>query len=625
MRAPVETQHKLVLDGGVLEEAAPRTHPGGYRFSVVGEDLTFGSPVPKELVLQSMMSDGSLVRKVGDDNREAGFRVMIEGPDTAALAKGEQALSLLLGKRTTMEWHSSDGVGAPTVFDVVTSSMAFLDDDVDEVRNMRWTFRVRLICLPYGRSPNLVSVAGDIIGDATIFNACDSVTGWTASRALPEGGDGPLAITVDTSVKYQGTASLKTSGDPWRIDYQNNSGFADRVWYRHSYSLSGVSVSGVYYSFVARVEADDPGAMVTGDPNAGGNNSGSWRYAGSESFGGGWYRYTFARPAGYPTDTIVGFSLRFATSADGTPGQGHMWLDQIEARGTTSSLRQSMRSFEVLGSVRAPGSLAIEHDTLSLGEVTVWMGEDRGDGYRPDMRRWRAASGGDTSTPNTQAVSGSYSTGTGIRYEAPASMFSPGSYVAVIRAKFPTATTVTSTLTARLVSGAGVEYGDATSLKASFPVPSDAFRFITLGVVELPPTRVARESTATLRIQLSGVLVPSGGLFDELWLYRVDDESTLLSVDCGGETAPSAAGPYNRLWVDVPSIDQPRGGVWVGTQANRSDARHPGLDLKSKAVPNLVPPRVQIHMVTPGAPGAKPTLSYHPHDHTHNSVGATDG
>jgi hypothetical protein len=134
--------------------------PEGSPFAVetLAEGTDWGNPQPIEVAVRSLLQDGSIVVHQGDDNREVSLRVIISAPDSAALAEGEAALMAELYRANTLTYTPADGWGPPTVFSVVTSSLAHTMDDLGEVRGER-TWSVRLVCEPFGRSVNEVSVA----------------------------------------------------------------------------------------------------------------------------------------------------------------------------------------------------------------------------------------------------------------------------------------------------------------------------------------------------------------------------------------------------------------------------------------------------------------------------------
>lgn len=107
-------------------------HEGAlYRVEALSaEDGTdFGNPAPIEVVLRSLLQDGSVVVSQGYDNREANIAVIVSAADSNGLAMAESALFNLIGKRTTLTFIPPDRWGPPSVFDVLTSSLLYTTDD----------------------------------------------------------------------------------------------------------------------------------------------------------------------------------------------------------------------------------------------------------------------------------------------------------------------------------------------------------------------------------------------------------------------------------------------------------------------------------------------------------------
>jgi hypothetical protein len=148
---------------------------GLYRFDVAGADATFGNPVPVSEVIASLMSDGSLSSLTGFGNRQAVFTVMVKAPDTDQLNAAEAALMSALDKGVALAWTAP--WGAVSYFDIVACWSEHLPDDLAEVMQGTWAFRVTFECLPFARSADPVTFAYNP-GDGEL-DPLTSMSGWT--------------------------------------------------------------------------------------------------------------------------------------------------------------------------------------------------------------------------------------------------------------------------------------------------------------------------------------------------------------------------------------------------------------------------------------------------------------
>lgn len=155
---------------------------GLYRFDLLGQDATFGNPVPVTEVISSLMTDGGLTTIKSFGNRTAVFLLTITAPDTAALDDGEAAVMSALDSMSALAWHQP--FGAASYFDVVASWSEQVFDDLEEVLRCRRTFRLTFECLPFARSK--LSTTINWAGPAVELSPLSSLTGWTTvSGAAP--------------------------------------------------------------------------------------------------------------------------------------------------------------------------------------------------------------------------------------------------------------------------------------------------------------------------------------------------------------------------------------------------------------------------------------------------------
>lgn len=157
---------------------------GGYKVELLAEGTDWGNPQPTEVAVQSLLQDGELVEHTRDGNREQPVRIVITGT-AAQLEQGEKDLMAELYKRNTLTVPSLLAGGQTTVFDIVTSSLQQVPDDLAEVRANQWHYSVRLVSLPFGRSVDNVTITPTptSIGTARQKSYSFSVAGSARSEA----------------------------------------------------------------------------------------------------------------------------------------------------------------------------------------------------------------------------------------------------------------------------------------------------------------------------------------------------------------------------------------------------------------------------------------------------------
>lgn len=136
------------------------TLPGAsWSCEALAEGTEWGNPQPIEVAVRHLLQDGSIVATQGHDNREVRIRVVLTAADLTALADGEAALFAEIGRVNTLTWDPLIGASVPTVFDVVTSSLEHIMDDLGETRESpERHYSVRFACLPFGRSVDPITL-----------------------------------------------------------------------------------------------------------------------------------------------------------------------------------------------------------------------------------------------------------------------------------------------------------------------------------------------------------------------------------------------------------------------------------------------------------------------------------
>lgn len=579
-------------------------------YVVHGEGADLGNPVPVVAAMERMLQDGAVASTLRNDNRTQKFFVTVKGADGIALAENERALVLETGKRNTLSWTPPNGFAPTTVFDVQTSWLDNSFDDLGELRGER-VYGLTITALPFGRSvaPVVIdTLTQSATPTTTLIDACDSATGWTGSTG---------SVAVDTVTKVQGTGSLRQLPP---VETTEIGSGVYKSW-EATYTRTGAAISMTGFPYLM-IQAS-AGVGIPGSIQAWADGA-ELSLASTEYMSDTWGRYRFL----CPDSSVSEVKVRVAHSAfypTGTvPVSSGVWIDDLnktDALPTGGTLRQSLRSTPVKGSVRSPGSLQIAKPgaTSGLGHVLVYTSEDLHNGYRPDLTQFSTGSPtADSSTvsgktavaPSTLDFNGTNAP----RYEVPAVTLRPGAYAVVARMRSDTVGTYLIEADATTMYGtAGFDTPRVISSRVKFATIG-SYIISTLGVLHLPPTVVPRGTGAKVRVRLAKT---SGGVgvitVDEVWLFSLEGALTHVDTATG---APAAGGPSTRVWVDTPSVEQPLGGAWMGTQSDKSDARHAGEQLHALGTHSFVPPSTLLFVVTTNAQAPDVTLSHVPHWHT---------
>lgn len=610
------SQHVLSLGGLILSEKAPTEHPEGFTFEVEGEDMDLGSPVPVEVVLSSMLTDGSLVRRTRDDNREATFRVAIIAGDSEGLARGELALASITNRPTALAWTPPDGWGETAVFDVQTSSMTHLFDDMSEVLRRRRVYQVRVVSLPYARRPTKTVVPAMATGTPRMLDACDSTAGWSAASGR-DGAMTPVVVSLDTAVKVQGAGALRVTVPATSTSSDYDDGVM-RTWFR-GVLTKALDVADRFVTITVRMEG--LGLPLDRYTIRGRSATGAtWRVE-SETWhqpAANWLRVVLDR--GADAGSAASMSIDVALTAPGAAvgAAANVWIDDISQSPTLPSGHQAARIIEVGGSARTAGSISVQHSApQGLGDVLVATYPDKGRGWRPDLRRGWVRPDGITPAVRAGAINGATIPSTS-RFRIPAASMPAGGYVIMARVYNPGAA-----MTRNATWQADVAF-DPTSLSVAglaqsgsqrITVGASGFTVVTLGAVTLPPADLPARSTASVDLQIA-----LGVEIDEAWLFYLGDGGALTHVKAGEATQTADPNAMSRIWIESASTDRTTRAVWAGTRADQSDARFATLQSWSDHV--LEPGQNAIFVVTTGLPGAEVGAEFYERFHTHPTQGA---
>lgn len=579
--------YRLLL--GDLDLSPDAQGSDGYSFDVIG--FRRGTPDPTVSVLSSLLADGSLERKLRNENRTVTLLVIIEADDSDASARAEEVLHRQLSQMpATLCWTPPDGVGATTAFDVLWADSTPAEDDgwdLDELRNNRgWTITLR--CAPFGRSTTVQTFdASAVLNPArTVVLDGSTTSGWSVA---------PSAASLATSTD-SGRTAIKVSGPGWTAGSPNTSTAEVSV------AVPG-GASVVSLDYLRRSSNDSEVARFTTPSGLLGVKP-----ALQQSQSDGYMRNYYRVPAGATMLTLTVY-MRDA----GTPATV-FYVDEFATMAAVPALsaKTSLRTVDIKGAVRTPGSLTLSHASQALGDVLLLTCPDLERGFLPDTRRYASTT---TATSDTAATSGSRSTlntsGGNYIVTLPYAMYAPGAYIPVLRVLRndgvnPTTYTVTG------LAG-GVEVDSVTQVAP--PVASSAFRWVVLPQISLPPRLTGPNNKGTFQVRVGGE-----GEIDDCFLIPVGDGSTT-----GEEyalTLTSAPLTTRRLTIAAPSLDFPRGATWMGDAADGSDAISALTMLQSTGGQRLLaPPSLLVYSAVGGpTTPASITGEYYAASHTNSTA-----
>lgn len=586
----------------VLGDLDLTDYPFGVEFDY---DLGAGQNVATEVL--SQLRDGEVISSNRTSNREASFSVIVEGSDFDALAEYEGRLVLEGDKPlNSLSVDPGDGYGAVTVFDTFRAQVVPVRSEGLEAACLR-RYLVTIPARPFGHAETATILGADAVSDTvSIKDDCESTTGW-APRPGATGnvGDNPTFAVDSTAGNFlTGTGSIKVSPDG---SPQSIGGFATS--FASFQKTLSIAASVGYLSFALKTTW--PAQVYEGFITTAGGGREQVTFTNGGALGNGFSRYSAPIPHN-STITLLEIEVWQSLAGPGPDGpQPPLWVDSI-ATATASSNAQKFRSFDVGGSVRTEGTFAVSSPAgiAGLGDVVLYTSPDRGDGFRPDLRRWQV---GGTSTVDSTAVTGTYATltSTATVLEAPLTSFRPGAYAVLARLKSNNAQ-VSFGLAAQMVQGSSL-VGGVETVSAALTTPTNEYVLHRIGVIYLPPTVV--DPTNTMAEIRFSVTIASPGIdvrLDELLVFPME-EAALTWVKCGVGT-PSAA-VSSRLWLDGPSVQYPRGQLVVGNDADRLDGRIARPLARGSHL--LYPGRMFSYMLATGANTATMEVSYYRAFHTH--------
>ncbi len=554
----------------------------GFMFAVLADGFTTGTGEPVKEIVQSLLADGDLVRITRSGNREVSFRVQITGPTLGAVAQGEAALRREVGRGNTLTWQPPDVISEPTVFEVVTSEMSQVFDDLDESLRRQRTFALTLTCFPGARSADLTTVtalAPPPVAPTTVsVTTADTTTGWSATVNT---GAGSEAVTV---VDEGAFVSASATGFSMSFGYS---------------PPSPVSLAGTQYLLLETSTATT-GFYVF--------------YAGDSAV-------TYVKPVlsrMMPTSGNVQHTLPVNMSRTlsyvgviwnhldaGLPAPTPIYLTIYDIKRTDTlpqvTSRQTSRIIEVGGTERTPGSIEIATGSTAMGFTIVHTSPRSLAGYSPPLRQFRVS--GNTLTADSNLFSGAREPVnlTAIESQVPLTSLPAGEYALVALMRSSVAGTFPITWTANsLIPGYGYLGPTVSGVAQAEFVDPGFWTLVPLDVVTLPTVR-ASDALAVTQLTLNRAPVGSEVIdLDEWWAFRVGEDSALTMVN----------NPASRLWLDSPDVNNRVPRVSIGDYNNRADARHPADRLSATAHHVLNPDGTLIFVATNGADSPAVTATF---------------
>lgn len=578
-----------------------------------------GAPENAYELLSSLLGDGEIVSSRRSSNRSLSFTVLVEGADMQVLAAAEADLVAECDRvGSTLTLDPGDGIGKPSVFETFRGQARFVRDDDGEMSLLR-RYELTVPALPFPRSEDLITddAGSPPASGGSSLNTCESTTGWSAWRA------GTSAYSLDAVTFYEGSNSVKSVAQ--QVSYST----ASDLWtHLNADQITGVSYStgtGGYMSVRVRTEYEDTllpkfrrnglyGArMVTA---AGETVVAETSIIASDRDANGFVRYVWAVDGGL-TVTAVKFEVSQVSLTTGTPA--YVWYDDLRLLTSATTDNAIVKSFEVAGSVRTPGSIhvASPDDAVALGGVLVTTVhvDEIVPGFRPDvLRRWITAG---TTTVDATALWGSYLTapaayGSSVQAEVPLTALGAGNFAVVALVK-PTGGALNTFGVETQLTFGGTATGGASATDASWTPTATAWMFAPIGTVRIPSVASA-DSTAEIRVRVKGS-IPVADVF------LIPEVADFTIAECGASTV-SASGSSSHLWVDSPTTEQPMGGWWRGPVADRVNARRLNLvsELRKPGLHSFTPGTMYAFCVTTNADGPTVELEYYPRWHSNAAL-----
>lgn len=566
----------------------------------------WGGPQPVSEVIESLLQDGEIEVSDRDANRSLAFTVYVEGADMLDLA--ESAENLLLAEarkqRNEITLHPGDGYGPGYTIRTFRATPSNPRDEDAERQGLR-RFDFTVPARPFVRSLDSVTIEAVASGGSVpspnevLVDGCTSAANWSRTTSPGTGSSGTATGPTVSSSAIR--AAFTWTGPEGR----------GIVTTRVRLTRTGLSAD-MSSTTLLKVDtsAESPAATsMTFEIN------GSPATPIAQADGTFWFD---CRDIATVTDFAAEVTSLVYRQQQPAPWTVALKVHNIWRTNITPIIgtgRQQFRTAPVLGSARTEGSIVVAHETQALGDdVMLYTIPADGSGHQPACRQYRTSGPTSPTTGGGAAdtASGAWESIAGgpVVFDVPARTVPTGSYA--ILARLRSAVAGYKSVTAR----AGVLLG-ATSLPAwestTTPNLGTTWGLTELGSVSLPPIGLPVNSTGFVRLEIEST---DDVQIDELYICNLT-AGALTIVSCGTGT-PAAGGASSRLWVDTASLDVPHPSIWVGTQSDRSDARH-ASDYLAEMPHQLPPGLLNVFALSSNAVLPAVSLEYFPQWHFHSA------
>lgn len=557
-----------------------------YPFGVDADStVDIGEPEMVVESVTSLLADGDLERVVRHGNRTYVLEVYIEGPSLAELAASEAELRTQLKRAGLLLTHDpGDGFSPASVYEVQTAQLTPQRRDDHESHLIR-KFTLTLRCGPHARSAEVTTITALSPPPVTPISA--SVTNADTTTGFSAAGAGTSSLG-----EFSGSVAVTDQGP-----YVQAKITLGRPSLTLTYTPAAPVATATTPFLVLEVSGDYPGSFrINGAPApvalGRATSSGTTIYA----------LYT-------GEVTVSSVSITRAITETIRESTLTLNIHDIYRTNTLPQItgRQTSTVIEVGGTERTPCSLRVNPAAgEAMGIGIVHTSPESGQGYSPALRQRRIS--GNTVTANSSLMSGASEgvLSTPVVAAIPLTSLPEDGYslVALMRSslvgKFPVVWQVRTFFSGSYLGGY------SKTVPAEFATANE-WTIVPLGNVTLPPVRASQE--AFVQINLSRTPVGAEVIeMDEWWAFRMGEDCALTMVQS----------PRAFLWLDSPDSSNSVPRVWVGNNADRSDAHHPGAGLLNQGNHVLHPDGTSIFVATSGI--ANPTVTATAHRRWHSNA-----
>jgi hypothetical protein len=502
-----------------------------------------GAPVPTQSQIQASVLDGASVVGDGAGNRSPSLPVNVHGATRLQVAEMVNQLIDLVGA-TTWEMTWTPGGGFPVVIECFRATVTVTSGIRQEEQGLTQSLTITCSALPYGRSPDPVTVA--LAGSPLLIDAFDSAPVPTATATTGTVGT-PTNVVSPTPA--QGTRQLQVPFTP-----ATGQDVRDHVSTSIDYTLSRTGLS--------RSVAGEMGSVrVTLTQNG---TARGWMITivitcsdGSTHTAAGMINLsTVASALSLTFDTpiadgatITGYSIRSyaavsgsSWSPGGSTGPTDMYFDALTvypdaSNGISDPQGVTVHLNGVQGSARTPIGLALSQAAgAPFSSWCVHAAPADGGLAQPLIPL------GGTATPDTYYTSGQ------VRYRGVYDVWVVAAAVAGSGAR-------TWTLT---VSQEDIQLGNHN---VAATVTPQANQLVYLGSIVLPVVDYPDETSSVTHFTMTSS--NSGDAFNDLLL--LDTRGQTVMVD---GNAPAS----KYVFIDPPDPDVALGGIYTGNHADKTVA-----------------------------------------------------